>query len=50
MNRFTCRHCNKETTEATAWWRITSPWPRCCGSDMKWNLFIRFDDKDNTHE
>ena len=43
MNRFTCRHCGAEATEATPWWRVTAPWPRCCGSDMKWNLFLRFD-------
>ena len=47
MNRFTCRHCKSEETEATPWWRITSPWPRCCGQDMRWNLFIRFDDNDD---
>lgn len=46
MNRFTCRRCGHKTVETTPWWRITAPWPRCCGSDMRWNLFVRIG-KDN---
>jgi hypothetical protein len=45
VNHFTCKRCDKQWVGNNPWWRITAPWPRCCGTDMKWNLFIRFDDK-----